>query len=659
MDARARENGHGQLRIGENLVDPARGLIRGPAGEARLEPKVMDVLCALAGRGGEVVTREELIESIWKVEYGGDESVTRAVSILRKALGDPRVIETLPKRGYRFTADVTPVLAEAPQENGGTDEPAAPVETDLPRLRRAWLALIAAIALAVVVAAAVFFRRDAEVASVFAPDGRIDVRALEVIAEGPEARRFARGLNDAVVRALAASRVESVRRGSAEAAAAVPQAEFALDGSVDRENDRYLVTVRIDALADGATLWSKRFERSADEAIDLQSQTASQAAHVLQCALRNRAPHVGEMSLEVLALFLKACAEMGVGETDNFIRMHDLARRIVAAAPDLAASQALFAASNAFAIGFPTNTAAEREAFQAAAREAAARALELNPENGEAYYALAIALHLDWAPTHWLEFESHLRKSQDLDPEFPYTITQLIWLARGAGRVAEATALAERAVALDPYSPFKASALAWLLAMEGRLIEADKQLARAEIFWPNSEVLKDYRLQIATWHKPPDVAERMLSEPDALREGTTEAEIACTRAILEVRRRGTMGASADAFRESDCFTERRNEHLARLLSSVGDADGAYRELERVDFEWFGSTIFLFFPEMRSVRRDPRFMPLAARIGLVDYWLETDRWPDFCAEPDLPYDCKEIAHALQTDGKAESAPAKSG
>ena len=48
----------------------------------------------------------------------------------------------------------------------------------------------------------------------------------------------------------------------------------------------------------------------------------------------------------------------------------------------------------------------------------------------------------------------------------------------------------------------------------------------------------------------------------------------------------------------------------------------------------------------AFRRDARFMPLAERLGLVDYWIATDKWPDFCSEPDLPYDCRAAARAAR-------------
>jgi hypothetical protein len=55
--------------------------------------------------------------------------------------------------------------------------------------------------------------------------------------------------------------------------------------------------------------------------------------------------------------------------------------------------------------------------------------------------------------------------------------------------------------------------------------------------------------------------------------------------------------------------------------------------------------FLFYPLTAPLRRDRRFMQLAARIGLVDYWRSTGKWPDFCSEPGLPYNCQAEAKAL--------------
>jgi DNA-binding winged helix-turn-helix (wHTH) protein len=95
------------FQILDRTVFPSRNRVLGPAGETHIEPKAMDVLCTLAEKGGEVMSREALISAVWALRFGGDESLTRVISILRKALG-PGAIETVSKRGYRLAEPIQP-----------------------------------------------------------------------------------------------------------------------------------------------------------------------------------------------------------------------------------------------------------------------------------------------------------------------------------------------------------------------------------------------------------------------------------------------------------------------------------------------------------------------------------------------------------------------
>lgn len=100
------------FRIGDFRIEPTRNLII--KGELRqsVEPLIMDVLCELASYPGEVIGRFELVKRVWKVDYGADESLTRAISILRKTFRKAGVkdkyIETISKNGYRLIAPVSP-----------------------------------------------------------------------------------------------------------------------------------------------------------------------------------------------------------------------------------------------------------------------------------------------------------------------------------------------------------------------------------------------------------------------------------------------------------------------------------------------------------------------------------------------------------------------
>ena len=98
------------------LVEPNLGTISREGSRIRLEPKVMDVLQCLSMRPGELVSKRELTDCVWQVEFISDNRITRAIADLRQALGDdaatPRYVETIPTRGYRLVAEVTGGPAE-------------------------------------------------------------------------------------------------------------------------------------------------------------------------------------------------------------------------------------------------------------------------------------------------------------------------------------------------------------------------------------------------------------------------------------------------------------------------------------------------------------------------------------------------------------------
>jgi serine/threonine-protein kinase len=98
------------MKIGNSNIDFKGLLIDGPAGCHSVEPKIMRLLHVLVDNAGQVMTREDLITAVWGVEYGGDERLSRGISILRKALGDKRGqhthIVTISRVGYRLIAEI-------------------------------------------------------------------------------------------------------------------------------------------------------------------------------------------------------------------------------------------------------------------------------------------------------------------------------------------------------------------------------------------------------------------------------------------------------------------------------------------------------------------------------------------------------------------------
>ena len=103
------------FEVGPWRVSPERGLIRNGDVEQRLEPLVMDVFVVLASHDGEVVSKDQLIESVWKGRPQTDDVITRCISALRRGLADdaknPAFVETVQRRGYRIMQPVMPTAA--------------------------------------------------------------------------------------------------------------------------------------------------------------------------------------------------------------------------------------------------------------------------------------------------------------------------------------------------------------------------------------------------------------------------------------------------------------------------------------------------------------------------------------------------------------------
>ena len=96
------------FRVGPWLVRPSLNAISQNGTSTRLEPKVMEVLVCLAEHAGEAVAKEKLLQTVWPDTFVSDDVLKRSISELRRVFGDDaresRIIETIPKRGYRLVA---------------------------------------------------------------------------------------------------------------------------------------------------------------------------------------------------------------------------------------------------------------------------------------------------------------------------------------------------------------------------------------------------------------------------------------------------------------------------------------------------------------------------------------------------------------------------
>jgi DNA-binding winged helix-turn-helix (wHTH) protein/Flp pilus assembly protein TadD len=113
------------FQLGEWLVRPQDGSLSAPAGTARIEPLLMELLVCLCSRAGQVVSKQDLIDAVWGGRFVSDETIKSSLYQLRKALDDsprkPRFIETLPKRGYRMLVQPASLSLNSTSTAGKTE----------------------------------------------------------------------------------------------------------------------------------------------------------------------------------------------------------------------------------------------------------------------------------------------------------------------------------------------------------------------------------------------------------------------------------------------------------------------------------------------------------------------------------------------------------
>jgi DNA-binding winged helix-turn-helix (wHTH) protein/TolB-like protein len=388
--------GPAQFRLGDYTVEPARNVVKGPDGETALQPKIMDVLCALAARQGEVVTRTELIDSIWGVEFGGDESLTRAISHLRKAFqdtrGEPRYIETISKRGYRLLVPV-----EAPAETSSeTLIASAPKAPDSPRPRifaTVWRPL--ALVLFVVAAVAGYFGlRDNGNARVVSDRTGILVVVRPFTRDGRADGND--GFSEEMTAALARSPLLHARPDDAGGDAPAGAFRYVLQGDVRTLESGVRVTARLIDAATGNYVWSESYERAGDLSSQAHKAIVGKISQELQFpllkAVKAKLEQRPVMSLVPWELTLLVTwipgSESQRWEGPPREDSYWLQRRALELDPDFAPAHALFAQLAAYhALLHPPFNKPEA---LARASHHAARAVELAPYDAEVLYQIAL-----------------------------------------------------------------------------------------------------------------------------------------------------------------------------------------------------------------------------------------------------------------------------
>lgn len=619
-------------RLSHFLIDsvevwPERNQLKTDHQSVSLEPRIMAVLCVLAAQPEQVITREELLSQLWHSE-AADDSVTRAISLLRKAfteLGVEReLIETIPKRGYALAGPIVPLGSAL-----HVDEPVAVVK-DKPRIFPG----LAAAGILVLTALVLFVAADREpsVENSATPSLSVAVLPFTSISAEPSDQLFADGLSEELLNALASvpgltvsARSSSFayknRSQSVESVGEALGVAHVLEGSLRRANQRVRITAQLSSAKSGYGLWSESYDRSMEDIFAVQEDIARQVAKALSDHL---------VPAEDSRLFDAGTQRAGAFE--NYVKGRDylnrrglsLARAIarfedaIAEDPDYARAYSGLAAAHAVShiyMDVPKLLARER------ARNFAHIALKHDPQLAEPYAVLGV---IEANQNNWSGAIANYAQAEQRDPN---DVTMLQWYAEAlsyVGYIEQAYQKIQRALEINSKSAVLHLIAGNIAFSRGDIEGTEKHYRLSEEHGLGDGVNGSsfYELAVGNYER----AARMM----ALEQFNAQRISAANVASLEDFLLGLMRREHDVDSKIGVFPTlaEDDDFLVPAYMIAGESEKALRLLESDPDGDHDSYYLLWSPIDSNLRRAPYFTNFVTNTGLLTFW-QDQGWPEGC------------------------------
>jgi tetratricopeptide (TPR) repeat protein len=562
---------------------------------------------ALAAARPSVVARDDLVAACWGGAAVSEDAINRCILALRNfARGfdpPPFTIETVARVGY--------ALLEGNAE-GRTEHKSA-----VPRIALALSLLIAAAALIAgtiaswrpwqsdVVTVAIVPATSSEMSRDLAQDLSAKMGMLRIVSEDR------------------AQLLDLPRAKDAELRFAVS----APPPSSDMPTNVVLLNKRQELL------WSKDFSKLSAQSGELAAQIAYAAGKVVDCAVELRGGGQ-KLSAQLAKLYLNSCVGLADANENSFRDLTRLLEQVTRSAPDFRPAWRKLLMAEATILDSVDRT----DAGKRQAREIVRSAGKLNSSLPELDVARSALLPSDDFRARMTLVEGAYSRAQgDESIADHYSL-----LLTRTGRLYEGVTAARSAAQADPLSPSHRETLVFALATAGRIAEAQEELRQAEALWPDSAALKEAHYTLSLRFTDPGEAIRLRGSGQLM-----PASAPWQGSFLAARADRTPAKVERALRDARAMYASNWQWISHTAQTFGEF-GHNDELFNILLNWNQRdgvnfvTDVIFRPPLRNFRRDPRFMQVAERLGLLDYWKSSGKWPDFCSDSDMPYDCKREA-----------------
>jgi TolB-like protein/DNA-binding winged helix-turn-helix (wHTH) protein/Tfp pilus assembly protein PilF len=641
------EGDHELYRIGDLTLDVGARLLTRDGAVVPLPPKTFELFAELVRKAPGVVRRQELLDTVWAHELVNDEALTQRVMLLRRALQDdpkePRFIASAPRWGYRLVAPVERVTAQPPTPQPGSPQPAAPPsvperradDSTVTRLRALvtstrrrdrWL-IGSTIALAAVIAAGV------AALALYRGGGRIDSVAIAPFANGDAAGSsevLCDGIPLSVTQAL--SQVPGLRVIAASTMARFHGTKLdpqrlgrevgvgaVLTGTLRRRGEDLQVTAELVDVADGRALWSDRYLRNAADVFAIQDEISQEIARSLKLKLsaadRTRLARRSTVNVDAYELYIKGRYFWNKRAQGGFEDAIACFRKAIEKDPTYALAYSGLADCYALQSAMEYGVVAPHEAMPKA-RGAAHKALEIDPDLGEAHASLGLVLWLFEYDRGAAERE--FRRAIDLNPGYPSAHQWYAEMLAEQGRGSAARSEMARAGELDPLSLAIATDIGLMEYYERDFDSAIRQYRAALAMDPNfGQAALGLGLAYLGAGRPDDAVE-VFEGINRLTEGSPPTLAALGYACAVAGRRDEAVALLE--RLKGIATQRfvPSYYMAGIYLGLGDRDHAFEWFERACAERCSLLGTLKVDAVFDpLRGDPRFAALLRCVRLPE------------------------------------------
>jgi DNA-binding SARP family transcriptional activator/TolB-like protein len=474
----------------------------------------------------------------------------------------------------------------------------------------------------------------------------VEVEPLAVPAGDEQAQAISAGLRSSLVQKLAGTETPAQVVDAGAKSNGTPA--LIVRGNSLTDHGRLRANIELVAGSSGQVLWATAVDRSASELDSFEEQLSLQIAHELHCAYSDgRAPYFAR-DLEFARLSLSHCETIG-HDIDESLRFDaEITRR----APGFARGWAEYAMDTALA------TSDLPPALQPAnARRAdtlAHHAIALDPKQGLAYAALVDNL----GPSSWSERQQIETNGLMADPRSPELHFRVADNMASIGRLDDSLREAQSAYQFDHFLPGKVLLLAASDILVGDTDDASDALANGRKYWPGHPWFDYLALRLGIAGSRPADALKLLTT-HAIRVDPTRAHVLEAFLRWRIAPTGYNNAAAAAAMESAARGNGATGEEVRLLAALNRVDAAYRVAEHLQPNAAGDSSEWFGPDLARLRSDPRFMALAARLGVAQVWWHTGLWPDFCMQAGISTCRTQVAAVLGDKGTRLTAGAAPG